>query len=136
MSALVDRNTFGGNALVYLPKYLTQDDSFWQKTDAQIREVFVAALQRVYPNFDPSDVLAFQVARVREMLAVSTLNYSERSRPPLRTSLPNVYIANSAQIANGTLNVNETVALANASADQLRSLLVAETRQSLQQMQA
>jgi hypothetical protein len=57
------------------------------------------------------------------MLAVSTLHYTERSRPPLRTSLPNVYLVNSAQIANGTLNVNETVALANASADELQPLL-------------
>ncbi len=35
----------------------------------------LAALERMYPNFDRSDVLAFQVARVREMLAVSTLHY-------------------------------------------------------------
>ena len=125
MSALVDPATFGGNALVYLPRYLTQDDGFWQKTDAEIRETFVAALERMYPNFDRSDVLAFQVARVREMLAVSTLHYSERSRPALRTSLPNVYVVNSAQIANGTLNVNETVALANSSAQELRSLFQA-----------
>jgi len=125
MSALVDPATFGGNALVYLPRYLTQDDGFWQKTDAEIREAFVAALERMYPNFARSDVLAFQVARVREMLAVSTLNYSERSRPSLRTSLPNVYVVNSAQIANGTLNVNETVALANSSAHELQSLFQA-----------
>jgi protoporphyrinogen oxidase len=126
MSALVDPATFGGNALVYLPRYLTQDDSFWQKTDAEIRETFVVALERMYPNFDRRDLLAFQVGRVREMLAVSTLHYSERSRPPLRISLPNVYVVNSAQIANGTLNVNETVALANSSAHELRSLFQAE----------
>jgi protoporphyrinogen oxidase len=122
MSALVDRTAFGGNALVYLPKYLTQSDPFWQKTDADIRETFLAALERMYPRFDRGDVVAFQVARVREMLAVSTLHYSERSRPPLHTSLPNVFVVNSAQIANGTLNVNETVALANSSADELRSV--------------
>jgi protoporphyrinogen oxidase len=126
MSALVDPETFGGNALVYLPRYLTQDDGFWQKPDAEIRETFVVALERMYPNFDRRDVIAFQVARVREMLAVSTLHYSERSRPSLRTSLPNVYVVNSAQIANGTLNVNETVALANSSAHELRSLFQAE----------
>jgi protoporphyrinogen oxidase len=121
MTALVDRAAFGGNALVYLPKYLTQSDSFWKKTDAEIREIFLAALERMYPDFDRRDVLAFQVGRVREMLAVTTLNYSERSRPPLQTSLPNVFLVNSAQIANGTLNVNETLALANSSADELRT---------------
>jgi protoporphyrinogen oxidase len=123
MTALVDRAALGGNALVYLPKYLTQSDSFWKKTDAEIREIFVAALERMYPDFDGRDVLAFQVGRVREMLAVTTLHYSERSRPSLRTSLPNVFVVNSAQIANGTLNVNETLALANSSAQELRSIL-------------
>jgi protoporphyrinogen oxidase len=122
MSALVDQEAFGGNALVYLPKYLTQTDPFWKKTDAEVVESFLAALERMYPRFDRKDLIASQVARVREMLAVSTLNYSDRSRPPLRTSLPNVYIANSAQIANGTLNVNETVALANQSAADLVSV--------------
>jgi hypothetical protein len=38
------------------------------------------------------------------------------SLPPVRTSLANVFIVNSAQIANGTLNVNETIGLANAQA--------------------
>jgi hypothetical protein len=50
------------------------------------------------------------------MLAITTLDYSERARPETVTSLPRVFLANSAQIANGTLNVNETVALANEAA--------------------
>jgi hypothetical protein len=56
-------------------------------------------------------------------MAVTTLNYSEEGMPPLRTSLPNVFVVNSAQIANGTLNVNETVGLANASARKLEPML-------------
>jgi hypothetical protein len=77
----------------------------------------------MYPRFRSEDVLSFQVSRVREMLAVSTLEYSERLLPPTRTSLPNVFIVNSAQIANGTLNVNETIGLANAKALELGVLL-------------
>ena len=46
------------------------------------------------------------------MLAVTTLGYSSRLLPPTVTTLPGVYLVNSAQIANGTLNVNETLALA------------------------
>jgi protoporphyrinogen oxidase len=122
MSALVDRASFGGNALVYLPRYLTQTDPFWNKADGEVLDLFLGALEKMYPGFDRKDLVASQVARVREMLAVSTLNYSSRSRPPLRTTLANVFIANSAQIANGTLNANETVALANQSADELVSI--------------
>lgn len=116
MTALVDRAAFGGNALVYLPRYLTQEDPFWQRSDAEIRELFLDALARMYPAFRREQVLAFNVSRVREVLAVSTLDYSARHLPPVATSLPGIHVVNSAQIANGTLNLNETIGLANQQA--------------------
>jgi hypothetical protein len=109
---------------VYLPRYLAQDDRFWSLPVEDIREQFLGALERMYPEFRRTDVLAFQVSRVRDMLALTTLDYSSQARPDFQTSLPNVFIVNSAQIANGTLNVNETVALANEGAMRLRSTLV------------
>ena len=123
MTALVDAGRFGGNALVYLPRYLAQDDPFWSRSDAEVRELFLSALERMYPAFQREDVLAFEVSRVREMLALTTLDYSAQARPTMRTSLPNVFVANSAQIVNGTLNVNETVGLANTAAAELEPIL-------------
>jgi protoporphyrinogen oxidase len=125
MTALVGRERFGGRSLVYLPRYLAQDDAFWSKSDAEVKELFLAGLERMYPNFRRDDVLAFEVSRVREMLALTTLDYSARARPHIHTSLANVFVVNSAQIVNGTLNVNETVGLANASAVDLQPLMVA-----------
>jgi protoporphyrinogen oxidase len=122
-TALVDRRQFGDNSLVYLPRYLAQNDPFWQKSDAEIEREFVAALARMYQGFRADDVLTFQVSRVREMLAVSTLNYSDSVLPPLRTSLEHVFVVNSAQIANGTLNVNETLGLAAAKSAELAPYL-------------
>ena len=61
--------------------------------------------------------------RARQVLAVSTLEYSERSLPAVRTSLPNVLILNSAQIANGTLNVNETLGVVHANLPTLTAQL-------------
>jgi protoporphyrinogen oxidase len=127
MTTLVDREQFGGKSLVYLPRYLAQDDAFWNRTDDEIRELFVRALERMYPAFKRDQVLAFQVSRVREVLAVSTLNYTEERLPALATNLPAVSVVNSAQIANGTLNVNETIGLANSQAAQLLSRLRADT---------
>ncbi len=111
MSTLVDRDTFHGHSLVYLPKYLPSDHAEFDKSDDQLRVEFVAALQRMYPEFRPEDVLAFRVSRVRQVCAVSTLNYSAHV-PPTETSIPGLYTVTSAQIVNGTLNVNETVKLA------------------------
>ena len=45
------------------------------------------------------------------MYPLPTLGYSSHL-PSQRTSVPGIHIVNSAQIVNGTLNVNETVGLA------------------------
>ena len=53
-----------------------------------------------------------------------------RSLPPLTTSIPDVYVVNSAQIANGTLNVNETLALATRQAAALAPQLTPQLRRT------
>jgi protoporphyrinogen oxidase len=123
MTALVDRERFGGHTLVYLPRYLTQTSPVWEQSDSAIMNSSVQALLRMYPELQESDVVAWQVARAREVLALSTLNYSRDSLPSTRTSVENVFVVNSAQISAGTLNVNETVALANRKAAELLPLL-------------
>lgn len=123
MTALVGRARFGGNALVYLPRYLTQDDPSWTRSDADIEAEFVAGLERMYPSFRPDQILATRVARARRVLAVSTLGYSRLACPPVRTSLPHVHIVNSAQIVSGTLNLNETITRAYEGAAALGGIL-------------
>jgi protoporphyrinogen oxidase len=123
MTALVDRSRFGGNALVYLPRYLTQQESFWERNDAEIEEAFLRGLEGMYPSFRREQVKAFQVSRVREMLAVSTLDYSATLLPPTTTTVERIFIINSAQIAAGTLNVNETLGLATRKAREIGPLL-------------
>jgi protoporphyrinogen oxidase len=114
MSALVAPTEFGGRGLVYLPKYATADDPVWQRSDSEIQSDFVAALARLFPQFSTSDVLAFRLSRVRHVFALSTLGYSRRV-PPIETSIPGLFLVNSSQIVNSTLNVNETVRLAESS---------------------
>jgi protoporphyrinogen oxidase len=111
MSALVDKSEFGGRSLVYLPRYVTADDPYWQRDDAAIEEAFLAGLKKIYPDLTAASVKAFRVSRVRQVYAISTLNYSDHL-PPMITSAPGLYVVNSAHIVNGTLAVNESVALA------------------------
>ncbi|ELS32064.1 MULTISPECIES: NAD(P)/FAD-dependent oxidoreductase [Pseudanabaena] len=114
MSAMVSRSQFGGNALVYLPKYVVPDDPAFELSDHELEEKFIQTLVHMYPKFQRSDVLCFQVSRVRHVLAIATLNYSEKL-PAIVTSIPNVFVLNTAHILNGTLNVNETIQLAERS---------------------
>ena len=73
---------------------------------------------RLYPGFPGDDVLAFRLSRARHVFALSTLDYSQRV-PPRETSIPGLFLVNSSQIVNATLNVNETVRLAESSLDAL-----------------
>lgn len=120
MSALVDREQFGGHALVYLPKYVAPDDAMFALSDEEIKEKFLNAIARMYPQFEREDVVAFRVSRVRYVFPIPTLNYSEKL-PAMETSVEGLHVINSAHIVNGTLNVNETVQLAEKSAARLMS---------------
>ncbi len=111
MSALVDPGQLGGHGLVYLPKYLAADDPFFAVPDVEIEARFLDGLAAMMPAFRRERVRAFRVSRVRQVLAISTLDYSARL-PPMITSMAGLAIVNSAHIVNGTLNVDETVALA------------------------
>lgn len=118
MSALVDRAEFGGHSLVYLPKYVAPDDAIFAESDESLRERFTAALARMYPHFTPSDVVAWQVSRVRQVFPLPTLDYSSRL-PAQTTALAGLSIINSAHIVNGTLNINETIQLAEKAASEM-----------------
>ncbi len=122
MSALVDvERHLGGRGLVYLPKYVKSDDPLLDAPDAEIEASFLAAFEGMYPDFERRDVLGFRISRVRHLLALATLGYSERL-PPITTSIPGLHVVNSAHIADGTLNVNETVQLAETAAAELGAL--------------
>lgn len=119
MSSLVDADRhFGGKALVYLPRYVTGEDAFWNMSDADIEERFLAGLRKIYHDLSSEDIVAFRIARARQVYAVTTLNYSDRL-PPMITSVPGLSIVNSAHIVNASLAVNETVALAESALPRL-----------------
>jgi protoporphyrinogen oxidase len=115
MTALVPREYFGGRSLIYLPMYVPSDAPEFKLTDEQLQDQFLEALGRMYPHFSREDLLAFRISRVTHLLPIPRLNYS-KGVPGVSTSIPGVHIVNSTQILNGTLNVNETVQLAEIAA--------------------
>ncbi len=116
MTALVDPRHFGGRHLVYLPKYVPEGDPFLSVPDGEVQERFLSALERMYPRFHRRQVRVFRLSRVSQVCAIPTLGYSERL-PPVATSIPGLYLLGSAHIVNGTLNVNESVRLAESALD-------------------
>jgi protoporphyrinogen oxidase len=111
MTALIDKKEVDGKHLVYLPKYVNPDDALFDKDDATLRKIFCDALFKMYPQISEEDILFWGASKARVVFALPTINYS-KNIPGITTSINNYYIINSAQIINGTLNVNETILVA------------------------
>jgi protoporphyrinogen oxidase len=109
MTALVDPAELGGHHLVYLPRYTAPDDPAFDLTDDQLREEFLEAFLPMY-GLTEADVLSFSVARARLVLPVPTPGYLGRV-PEVVTTVPGLFVVGSAQIVDGTLNVEQTLKL-------------------------
>jgi protoporphyrinogen oxidase len=110
MGAIVSPDKLGGKYLVYLPQYLMAEDERLSESDADIQERCLATLEKMYPDFRRSQVVGIRTGRAKYVMALPTIRYSER-RPPVVSSLPGVYLLNSARIVKGNLNVNESLEL-------------------------
>ena len=111
MTALIDKKEVNGKHLIYLPKYVNSDDPLFDKDDSAVRKLFLDALFKMYPEISDDDLIFWGVSKARFVFALPTINYSKQI-PGITTSIKNYYIVNSAQIINGTLNVNETIQVA------------------------
>lgn len=111
MSSFVAPDQLDGHGLVYLPRYCPPSDPAFTEPDDVVIGRFSDALRAVYPEFAARTVVASGVARAREVFAIPTIGYSDRVLPFV-TSVPGVHLVNASQIVNGTLNVDESVQLA------------------------
>ena len=111
MTTIVDPVELNGHTLVYLPKYVPAEHDLFDKSDEEIRESFLSALDRMYSHFDREDVIDFKISRVRSVMAIPTLGYS-KLLPPMKSSVEGLYVVNSSYILKGNLNVNESITIA------------------------
>lgn len=108
MTALAPSSTWGGCSLIYLPRYIPADDPLLSCPDHEIRSLFIPPLQKIYPGVTSGDIQCFQVARAAHVFPVITPGFRSLMLPPV-TTVPGLYLVNSAQISDGTHNINETV---------------------------
>jgi protoporphyrinogen oxidase len=111
MTALVDKKYLGGNTLVYLPKYLVPMDPLYDKSDDHVKEYFLDNFKRMYPAISNHNIKFVGVARAKHVITIAKLSYSD-ILPGVKTSIPGLYIINTSHIKDGTLNVNETIRVA------------------------
>ena len=118
MTALVSKKQLKGYNLVYLPKYIVPESPMFSSDDEDLRDEFLGAFFKMYPEFSDKDVHFWGVSKARVVFALPTIGYSQ-NLPGIQTSVKDYYIVNSAQIINGTLNVNETIQVAESKLEEV-----------------
>jgi protoporphyrinogen oxidase len=111
MTALINPDQIKGHNLIYLPKYVNSNDPLLNEPEDKLGEIFLNDFLKMYPTVNRDNILFCGVSKARNVFSLPTINYSE-NLPGIKTSVGNFYIINSAQIINGTLNVNETIQVA------------------------
>ena len=120
MSALVDPDQIREHGLLYIPRYLRPDHPDFLRTDQELEQEMIAALKRMHPAITDDQILAVRISRARHVFPRPAPGYSQRV-PKVDSAIPGLSILNSAHILNGTLNVNETIGLAQREALRLHA---------------
>ncbi len=96
-TAYIDPQYVGGHHLVYLPKYTAPGSSWQQKSDEEIKEIWLQSLETMFPHFDRSWLRYFLVHRERYVEPLHGLN-STHLIPAVQTPIKHLYLATTAQI--------------------------------------
>lgn len=115
MTNLISLEETSGRHLVYLPKYTSPGDPLFEASDDEVWQTFYPALKQVIPDICDADIDRRFIFRERLVQPIPTLNYSQIV-PEVETPVRNVFLANTTQIVNSTLNNNEMVKIARRAA--------------------
>ncbi len=114
-SNVVTSEDLKGKHIVYLPKYVPEDDPINDFEDEHIIELFTEKLKKVFQNLKSSEILHQQIFRNTYVQPLQELNYLDRSIG-YRTPLQGIYLANTSMIYNSTLNNNAVIKLGREAA--------------------
>ena len=122
MSTVVDPKHTGDRYLTYLPKYVLSTDEELRRSDDEIKEAFIAGVRKMVPEFDMNSIDSVHVNRAFKVQPLQVIDYS-KIVPQMTTNHPGLFVLNTSQFVNATLNNNEVVGAVNRFFDTHRTEL-------------
>ena len=113
MSNVVPCEHTGGQHLTYLPRYLLSDDEEMSQPDEYFKQRYLEGLEKMFPQFKRDNAITLKINRASRVQPLQVLNYSALV-PAIDTKHPNLFIVNTSQFVNATLNNNEVVGAVNS----------------------
>ncbi|MEC9093397.1 MAG: FAD-dependent oxidoreductase, partial [Planctomycetota bacterium] len=108
---LVDPKYYGNRHLVYLSRYVSQEDSVWSCSDAEIVNRQLQQLELVYRRPIRDRVVAQWVFRTRNAAPLTNMGFKDRI-PGFRTPIPNVFMASMCHLYPEERSVNNSIRVA------------------------
>jgi protoporphyrinogen oxidase len=88
---------YGGKIILYISNYLFPDHPMYRAPRREVLASYLPALQRVNPEFSEDWIDEFHHFRADYAQPVVTRGYGQRI-PPMRTTVPNLYLCSMGQI--------------------------------------
>jgi len=107
---LVPPSEYGGKHVLYLSRYLDDDDALFTQPDDMISETFCAGIKAVLPHFERSEVQEIRVFRQRNAQPVVPKGYVA---PSMMTEVPGFYWISTHHTYPFDRGINYAIRLAN-----------------------
>jgi protoporphyrinogen oxidase len=104
-----------GDAVLYVPQYLSADDPRFAQSDDEILKRYLDALALINPAFDPSWVRFAAVFRDRYAQPICLTDYRETT-PAIATPVPNLFLTDSCQLHPHDRTISGAFGLGKAAA--------------------
>jgi hypothetical protein len=93
----MDREHYGGDHIIYCGDYVVPDHLYLDMPQAEVEQLFTAALPQFNREFRPDWIRQSWLFRTRYAQPVPVVNHS-RLIPDLKTPLANLYFASMSQV--------------------------------------
>jgi len=105
----------GGDAILYMPQYLTENHPFWSMPEDEIVDLFCNYLAMIRPDFSSAWVRQRWVFRSRFAQPICETGFSRRI-PSISTPIPNLFLTDSYQLHPHDRTISNSTALGIAAA--------------------
>jgi protoporphyrinogen oxidase len=126
LTNLVGSERFGGLNIYYIGDYVPPEHEYMSMPADALKQRWYGELRKIFPEFDPSQVVDDALFRMRNAQHIVDIGYAENKLAPYETPCPGVLMCNFTQIYPMDRGTNYAVRDGNAMAERLmRDLAVA-----------
>ncbi len=104
----VNKKNYNNKNLIYLSKYLPNNDKIYKMKDHDVFKFTIKALKQKFPRFNIRNILKYHIWRADYAQPITSINYKNKI-PKFNTPIKNVYISTMAQIYPEDRGTNQAV---------------------------